>query len=92
VPILGKIILWSILPLLKYFATVVELIGSLKWVNLSINFNWVILLGWYLILIWIYLKLKSPLHSLFEKEGKNSKLRKNYFSPPFVKGGVRGRF
>lgn len=59
IPIIGKIVLWSILPLLKYFVTVVELIGSLKWVNLSINFNWMILLGWYLILIWIYIKYEK---------------------------------
>ena len=59
VPIIGKIILWSILPLLKYFATVVEMIGNMKWVNLSINFNWMMLLGWYLILIYFYFKIKN---------------------------------
>jgi len=58
-PILGKIILWSILPLLKYFVVVVEIIGNLKWVNLSVNFNWMICLGWYLILIWILLKYEK---------------------------------
>jgi competence protein ComEC len=59
IPMIGKIILWSILPLLKYFATIVELIGSLEWVSLSINFNWMICFGWYLILIWIYLKYEK---------------------------------
>jgi competence protein ComEC len=65
IPIIGKIILWSILPLLKYFVTVMELIGNLKWVNLSINFNWVILLGWYLILIWIYLNYEKQNNTIY---------------------------
>jgi len=65
IPAIGKIILWLIMPLLKYFATVVEMIGSLKWVNLSINFNWVILLGWYLILIWIYIKYEKQNNSIY---------------------------
>jgi hypothetical protein len=45
--------------------TVVELIGNLKWVNLSINFNWVILLGWYLILIWIYLNYEKQNNTIY---------------------------
>jgi len=57
VPIIGKIILWSIWPLLKYFVVVAELIESWKWVNLAVNFNYVILLGWYMILIWIKTRL-----------------------------------
>jgi len=59
IPIFGKMILWLIMPLLKYFVVVVETIGNLKWVNLSINFNWIILLGWYLILIWIWFKYEK---------------------------------
>ncbi len=55
-PIFGKIILWSIWPLLKYFVVVAELIGNWKWVNLEVNFNYVILLGWYMILIWFLIK------------------------------------
>jgi len=59
IPFFGKIVLWSIWPLLKYFGVVAEVIGSWKWVNLTINFNWVILFGWYLILISIFLKMPS---------------------------------
>ncbi len=68
IPILGKIILWSIWPLLKYFATVTEMIGNLSWVNLEVNFNYLILLGWYMILIWIKIKLNltHPCPSLRE--------------------------
>ena len=59
VPFLGKIILWAIWPLLKYFGIVAGMIGSWGWVNLNINFNWLILFGWYLILIWVLLKIKK---------------------------------
>ena len=59
IPIFGKMILWLIMPLLKYFVILIEIIGNLKWVNLNINFNWMILLGWYLILIWIYIKYEK---------------------------------
>lgn len=59
IPMIGKIILWLIMPLLKYFVVIVEIIGNLKWINLNINFNWMICFGWYLILIWIYLKYEK---------------------------------
>ena len=58
-PIFGKIILLTIWPLLKYFVVVAEIIGSWKWVNLEVNFNYMILLGWYMILIYFLLKLKN---------------------------------
>lgn len=73
IPMIGKIILWLIMPLLKYFVVIVEIIGNLKWVNLSINFNWMILLGWYLILIYFLLK--------------PSCLSINSRHPPLMKGG-----
>jgi len=53
VPILGKLILWSIWPLLKYFTVVAGMIGNWRWVSININFNILIVFGWYLILIWI---------------------------------------
>lgn len=56
VPFLGKLILWSIWPLLKYFGLVAEVIGGWSWVNLNINFNYLIVFGWYLILIYWCLK------------------------------------
>lgn len=56
IPIFGKIILWVIYPLLKYFGVVAGWIGEWKWANLNINFNWLILFGWYLILIWVLIK------------------------------------
>jgi competence protein ComEC len=60
-PVLGKIILWSIWPLLKYFGGVASLVGSWSWVNLNVNFNWWMLVGWYLILVAILIKI-SPFH------------------------------
>ncbi|MFA5532628.1 MAG: ComEC/Rec2 family competence protein [Candidatus Shapirobacteria bacterium] len=65
IPILGKIVLWLIWPLLKYFNFVATMIGGWGWVNLEVNFNWLMLFGWYLILIWILLKIKN--YSFFNK-------------------------
>ena len=59
IPILGKIVLWSIWPLLKYFTVVAGVIGNLGWVNLDVSFNVLILLGWYLILIYFLLRLRK---------------------------------
>lgn len=59
VPFLGKLVLWSIWPLLKYFVVVAEVIGGWRWVNLDINFNYLIVFGWYLILIYFLLKFKN---------------------------------
>jgi competence protein ComEC len=59
IPILGKIVLWLIWPLLKYFGVIAGVVGGWKWVNLDVNFNWLILFGWYLILIWVLLKVKK---------------------------------
>jgi competence protein ComEC len=60
-PILGKIVLLTIWPLLKYFVVVAEVIGNLGWVNLNVSFNILILLGWYMILIYFLLKSKKNL-------------------------------
>jgi competence protein ComEC len=76
IPILGKLILWSIWPLLKYFGVVAEIIGSWKWVTIDIDFNYLIVFGWYMILIYWCLKLHPclpagrPNPSL--REGKSS--------------------
>ena len=59
VPFLGKLVLWSIWPLLKYFVVVAEVIGGWRWVNLNININYLIVFGWYLILIYFLLKFKN---------------------------------
>lgn len=59
IPILGKVVLWSIWPLLKYFGVVAGMIGNWGWVNLEVEFNCLILLGWYMILIWLRVKFKK---------------------------------
>ena len=59
VPMAGRVILWSIWPLLKYFGKVVEMTGSWRWANLGLNFNWMIGLGWYVILIWGLIKFRK---------------------------------
>ncbi len=77
--VLGKLVLWLIWPLLKYFSTVVEVVGSWRWVNLEVKFNYLILLGWYVILIW--LKTRFPINRYPHLiKGGNTKI-KNKISP-----------
>lgn len=57
-PFLGNILLWLIWPLLNYFSRLVIMIGNWKWVNLTVKFNWMILLGSYLLLIWWLTRIK----------------------------------
>jgi len=59
IPILGKLVLLLIWPLLKYFVVVAEIIGSWEWINAEVKFNYLILLGWYMILIWLRMKFNS---------------------------------
>lgn len=59
IPILGKLVLWSIWPLLKYFGLVAQMIGGWRWVNVGVDFNILIVIGWYLILISILFKFNS---------------------------------
>ena len=59
IPILGNVVFWSIWPLLKYFGVVAGMIGNWGWVNLEVEFNFLILLGWYMILIWLRVKFKK---------------------------------
>ena len=56
VPILGKLILWISLPLLKYILYMVDGVAGITIANMEIKFNWVWMVGWYLILIWILFK------------------------------------
>ena len=58
-PILGKIILLLSFPLLKYILLIVEGLGSLKWASVEIKFNWIWLIGWYLMLFFYYLKRRN---------------------------------
>ena len=59
IPIFGKIILWLSFPLLKYILLIVGGLGSLKWASVEIKFNWIWLIGWYLMLIYCCLKKKN---------------------------------
>jgi competence protein ComEC len=63
VPVLGKIILWLSFPLLKYILLIVEGLGSLSWASVEIKFNWIWLIGWYLLLI--YFLFKNSRHEFF---------------------------
>ena len=65
IPILGKIILWLSFPLLKYILLMVEWLGTLPFASVEIKFNWIWMIGFYLILIWILIKKKPSL----SKEG-----------------------
>jgi competence protein ComEC len=61
VPVLGRGILWLSIPMLKYLAVVVELGGRV--LPLQINFNWLMLVGYYLVLLYFILKNKSKINS-----------------------------
>jgi competence protein ComEC len=50
--VLGKILLWLIYPLLKYFIFIVDLWSGMGWISVGIKFNWFLLIGWYLILVY----------------------------------------
>jgi len=47
---LGKILLGASYPLLRYLIEVVEFGGRWQWATINFKFNWMMLLGWYLIL------------------------------------------
>jgi len=47
---LGKILLGISYPLLRYLIEVVEIGGKWQWTTINFKFNWVMLIGWYLIL------------------------------------------
>jgi competence protein ComEC len=49
-PVIGRIILWAIYPMLKYMATITEGLGGMGWVSVNISFNWWLFFGWYLII------------------------------------------
>ena len=56
VPIFGKMVLWLSFPLLKYILLTVNWLAGFKWASVEIKFNWVWLIGWYLVLISILIK------------------------------------
>jgi competence protein ComEC len=56
VPIFGKMVLWLSLPLLKYILLIVDWLASFKWASVDIKFNWIWLVGWYLILVSVLIK------------------------------------
>ena len=49
-------ILWLAYPLLHYVVWLVELVGEWRWASVSVSFNWWILAGWYLILLFFMIK------------------------------------
>lgn len=55
----GKLVLISIYPLLKYFVLVTETLGNLVWASVDFKFNIWMFLGWYLILGSYILKRKN---------------------------------
>ena len=74
IPVLGKLVLWSIWPLLKYFGMVAGMIGNWGWINLEVKFNYLMLLGWYMILIWLKTRLFSDKHRRTSSLEKGRKL------------------
>lgn len=50
IPMLGRVILMGIYPLVGYLVWVVEGFGGWKWAAIDFEFNWLMLIGWYLVL------------------------------------------
>jgi competence protein ComEC len=75
VPILGKIILWLSFPLLKYILLIVEGLGSLSWASMEIKFNWIWLIGWYLMLIIFLIKASLSREVDSDKIGRRRVLK-----------------
>ncbi len=49
-------LLWLVYPLLRYFVWVVEGLGSWQWAAIGIRFNWWMLMGWYVVLVYFLIK------------------------------------
>lgn len=51
-----RYLLWLIMPILRYITLTTDILGKIKWVSLGIKFNWLMMIGSYLLLIWFYFK------------------------------------
>lgn len=51
-------LLWIIYPLLRYFVFIVDGLGEWQWASVRIRFNWIMLLGWYLVLFYFLIRNK----------------------------------
>ena len=60
IPIVGKIMMWSIYPLAVGLVEVVEIVGGMSWSSLNIRFNWMMLVGWYMVLGYFLIKKQNP--------------------------------
>ncbi len=49
-PFGGRVLLMLLYPFLKYLVMVSEGVGSMRGIVIEINFNWYLLIGWYLVL------------------------------------------
>lgn len=54
--IINRWLLWLVYPLLRYFVWVVRGMGNLAWASIEIKFNWWMLVGWYLVLVYFLIK------------------------------------
>jgi ComEC/Rec2-related protein len=56
VPVVGiwlsRMILWIAYPLTWYFSQVVSFLGQVRWLSVELKVNWLVVVGYYFILIW----------------------------------------
>jgi len=57
--VLSRVFLWAVYPLAWYFVRVVDWIGRYEWISLMVKMNWVMVLGYYLILGWWLLRRRK---------------------------------
>ncbi len=55
-PFGGRLILMFLYPFLKYLVMVSEGVGSWSWITVDLNFNWYLLAGWYVVLLYVLLR------------------------------------
>jgi len=55
-PVLGKMVLLFIFPILRYFVLLVEFFGGWRWSSVEVKFNWLMLIGWYMVLGWFLIR------------------------------------
>jgi ComEC/Rec2-related protein len=59
--LLGNFAYWMMVPVLKYFLKIIDVLGSQHWLNVSVKMNSFILIGWYLLLIGLASKMQNEI-------------------------------
>jgi len=89
IPMLGRVILMGIYPLVGYLVWVVEGFGGWKWAAIDFEFNWLMLIGWYLVLGYWLIAGNAYMRSV--QSGDMGSVRGNNFAGNRHACSVRGK-